>query len=231
MVMGSVMLSEMSFQSKRFSLDISKMGGWKNGNQPASSMNLGYTFPINIFNTKEKHYLEMAFCWTKLLILIIYWPLHLVLNTCTLWITSCSIMNAYHAMMDKNSIQVLNYLMIIGILTIMPYSRYVTVSPSLFHIGDIVEVQLLFVVFPIWEGQYTLRFVLRGITLLDGHFTMVTFTLYIHFLTMTQIASIEQMQCEIKILNVHSTLKREVGYEDKSKTTAKGTDDKDATTL
>ena len=194
MAMGSVMLSEMSFQSKRHSLGISKMGSWKNGNQPVSSMNLWYTFPINIFNTKEKHYLEMSFHWTKMLILIIYWPLQLVSNTYTPWITSCCIMNAYHAMMDQNGIQVLNYLMIRGILTIVLYSRYVTVSPSLFHIGDIVEVQLLFVVFPIQEGWCTLRLVLRGITLLDGHFTTVTFILYIYikyFLTMTQIASIE----------------------------------------
>ena len=50
---------------------------------------------------------------------------------------------------------------------------HVDANPALFHIGDIVEAQISFVVFPGKNGQRNMRLILRSIALLNGHFTQV----------------------------------------------------------
>jgi hypothetical protein len=50
---------------------------------------------------------------------------------------------------------------------------YNDVSPTIFRIGDIVEAQISFVVFPGRNDQRNMRVLLRSIALLDGRFTQV----------------------------------------------------------
>ncbi|KAL0946069.1 hypothetical protein HGRIS_012342 [Hohenbuehelia grisea] len=49
-----------------------------------------------------------------------------------------------------------------------PSSSYSPVSPSKFRIGDVVEAQMSFTMFPIKDGQYKMQIILRGVTILDS---------------------------------------------------------------
>ncbi|KDR84719.1 hypothetical protein GALMADRAFT_52917, partial [Galerina marginata CBS 339.88] len=52
--------------------------------------------------------------------------------------------------------------------------RFVPVAPVTFQVGDIVEVQVSFAVFPLCEGKLKTSMTLRSITLLDGSQTQAS---------------------------------------------------------
>ena len=51
--------------------------------------------------------------------------------------------------------------------------RYMPVKPVIFGVGNIVELQALFMAVPLKQGKFKSAMVLRGITLIDGTFTQV----------------------------------------------------------
>jgi hypothetical protein len=65
------------------------------------------------------------------------------------------------------------YFSIICPALIYTFISYSNVGPTLFRIGDIVEAQVSFVVFPGKNEQRNMRVLLRSIALLDGRFTQV----------------------------------------------------------
>ncbi|KDR77363.1 hypothetical protein GALMADRAFT_66677, partial [Galerina marginata CBS 339.88] len=51
--------------------------------------------------------------------------------------------------------------------------RFVPILPVMFQIGDIVEVQVSFAIFPLRQGKLKTSMILRSISLLDGSQTKV----------------------------------------------------------
>jgi len=52
-------------------------------------------------------------------------------------------------------------------------------SPATYRVGDLVEVQTSFVVFPVKEGKFKMSLILRSIALLDHSETDVSEHIYI----------------------------------------------------
>lgn len=53
------------------------------------------------------------------------------------------------------------------------HHRYVPTQPAIFSVGDIVEIQASFVIFPLKEKKFKTAMILRSIALLDRQFTQV----------------------------------------------------------
>jgi hypothetical protein len=51
--------------------------------------------------------------------------------------------------------------------------RFVTANPASFRVGDVVEAQISFVLVPIRDNKFTLKLVLRALSLLDSNQTKV----------------------------------------------------------
>ena len=96
------------------------------------------------------------------------------------------------------------------------------VSPTRYRIGDIVEAQVSFVVFPIKEGKFKMALILRAIALLDHAETDVSQPVYyINKLTDSEIHIQKAQICRSHIsrpsttLQPVITLKRKTGYNEK----------------
>ncbi|KDR79834.1 hypothetical protein GALMADRAFT_62586, partial [Galerina marginata CBS 339.88] len=88
--------------------------------------------------------------------------------------------------------------------------KFVPIPPVTFQIGDIVEVQVSFAIFPLREGKLKTSMILRSISLLDG--------------SQTKAASVLKISSKMKgPAEARVTLKRRVGYyeEEVSATRAK----------
>lgn len=53
---------------------------------------------------------------------------------------------------------------------------YVAVSPTLFQVGDIVEIQISFVVWPVKGGSGIMRLASRSIALLIVQYSQISFS-------------------------------------------------------
>ena len=54
--------------------------------------------------------------------------------------------------------------------------RFEPAEPKVFRVGDIMELQVTFVVTPMKEGMHTMRAILRSIALIEGKFSEVSTT-------------------------------------------------------
>ena len=119
-----------------------------------------------------------------------------------------------------------------NILTVTIYFQDMLPSAHpCFIVGDIIEAQY-FHIMPIRDGWYILGFILKAITLLNRQFTRVTFV-FEYWFNCLQMASIEQMQQEVQVPKLLSSLRQKIEYEDdtkssKLKTIVHYTDDMDA---
>lgn len=86
----------------------------------------------------------------------------------------------------------------------------------MFRLGDIVEVQMSFVVFPVKAGRSQMKLILRSIALLNGSFSQVGCNIFerYHLLISIQVACVERLRQNMKIPLAPRMLKRRIGYDE-----------------
>jgi hypothetical protein len=91
--------------------------------------------------------------------------------------------------------------------------RFQACEPQLFRVGDIVQVQLSFVVIPVKGGRRRMLTILRSLALLDESFTMNLVSLLKEFSDLTLIHN-KGEKATTRTPTALLTLKRKVGYSD-----------------
>ncbi|KAF8895084.1 hypothetical protein BD779DRAFT_1668436 [Infundibulicybe gibba] len=80
------------------------------------------------------------------------------------------------------------------------HTKFVKANPQIFRVGDIVEVQVSFIVVLLKKEKYKMAITLRAVAMLDGSFS--------------QAANKKRADSrEAPVLNIRPVLKRRVGYE------------------
>lgn len=106
-------------------------------------------------------------------------------------------------------------------------SRFHCTTPQTFQEGDIVEIQVSFIVIPLRDQKCRMSVVLRSINLLDGRFTQVSMSnndeaYWAHFFKKKQDAFVKSiMQEDTPKTKPKPTLKRRVGYSEEAVSTAR----------
>lgn len=97
-------------------------------------------------------------------------------------------------------------------------SSFLPTGPQTFQDGDIVEIQMSFIVIPLRDQKSRVSVVLRSISLLDGQFTQVSEVrqeIKAKLKTVMQEAFMKGMAREdVPKTNAKPSLKRRVGYSD-----------------
>ena len=105
-------------------------------------------------------------------------------------------------------------------------------DPAKFHLGDIVELQVSFIAYPV-RNKHRMKTVLRSLALLDSSHSEVCLALYIYLVVHLQNMNFQnaRMTTTIHQMNSPATqtqstsspkLKRQVGYEAAGKSQKKG---------